>query len=69
MERPRPHREASLAFLLFAAAGAATALGLAALVAGAGAPVATLAFASVLAFGLAADGRAEAAAKRLKILR
>ena len=69
MNRQPPHREASLALLLFAAAGSAITLALAALVAGAGAPVALLAFASVFVFGLAADGRAESAARRLRILR
>jgi hypothetical protein len=66
MERPRLHREASFGLLVFAAAGSGIALALAALVAGAGAPVAALAFAGTLAFGLAADGRAEAALTRIR---
>jgi hypothetical protein len=69
MERARLHREGSLALLLFAVAGAATALALAVLVAGAGPAVAALVFTSVLAFGLAADGRAEAVAERLHMRR
>ena len=64
MNHQPPHREASLALLLFAAAGSATALALSALVAGAGAAVATLVFAATLAFGLAADGRADVALRR-----
>jgi hypothetical protein len=60
------HREPSLALLLFAASGSAIALALAALVAGAGAPVASLAFAAILVFGLAGDGRAEGFLRRIR---
>jgi hypothetical protein len=69
MERPSAHTEASLGLLLFAAAGAGTALALAALVAGGGPALALLVFAGTFAFGLAADGRAEAALTRVRHLR
>jgi hypothetical protein len=59
------HTEASLAFLVVAAAGAATALGLAALVAGAGIEMAVFAAAGTFGFGLAADGRAETVRRRV----
>jgi hypothetical protein len=62
--KPPLHRESSLALLLFAALGAGLALALAALVAGGGAELALLAFAGTVAFGLAADGRAEGAFER-----
>jgi hypothetical protein len=67
--RPPLHKESSLALLLFAALGAGLALALAALVAGGGIGLALLVFAGTVAFGLAADSRAEAVLARSRRLR
>lgn len=61
-----PRTERSLAVLVGASGGSALALALAAFVAGAGVPVAVIVFAGILCFGLAADGRAEAALGRVR---
>jgi hypothetical protein len=68
MERSdnRLHTERSLGLLLAAALGAGVALALAAAAAGAGVGMALLAFASTAAFGLASDGRSEAALRRFR---
>ena len=67
--KPQLHRESSLALLLFAAIGAGLALALAALVAGGGIELALLVFAGTVAFGLAADGRADIAPGRSRRFR
>jgi hypothetical protein len=66
MERPAAHTETSLGLLLCTAAGAGTALAVGALVAGGGSAIALLAFAGTFAFGIAADGRAEATLARIR---
>ena len=63
---PGPRTERSLALLVGASGGSAVALALAAVVAGAGVPVAVVVFAAIFCFGLAADGRAEAALARVR---